>query len=439
MRILAAFLCAAPLFAQQLSVEGLWVGSLEVGAVKLRLAFHLDGKGAGTFDSLDQGAKGIPLDSVKLEGTHVSITSRKVGGTYEAELLDGGKRLQGIWKQGTPLPLVLVRSASLPEVKRPQTPQPPFPYTSEEVSYPSVNPSVQLAATLTIPQGKGPFPAVVMITGSGAQDRDETLLGHKPFWVIADYLSRHGIAVLRADDRGTAKSTGSFAKSTSADFADDAEGGVKFLAARKEIGKIGLIGHSEGGMIAPMIANRNPRVGFVVLLAGTSVRGDELLLEQNRLLMVNSGLIETTATLARVKKLYDIITSNADPKVAAEKATEAFPEPQAKSQIDTLNSPWFRWMLAYDPGTALQRLQQPALVFNGTLDLQVSAEQNLPVFAKKLAEAHNTDFKIMKMPGLNHLFQHCKTGSPKEYADIEETFSPEVLQIMSEWINGHKE
>ena len=447
MRILVLLALVSILSAQPPTaasqVEGIWVGALDTGAMKLRLAFHLKADGTGTFDSLDQGAKGLPIESVKLDGKHVSMVLKSVHGTYEAELMDDGQTMQGLWKQGQPIPLALTRSASMPETKRPQTPQPPFPYKREEVTYSSVNKGVTLAATLTIPDGPGPFPGVVMITGSGPQDRDESIMGHQPFWVIADYFSRHGIAVLRADDRGIGKSTGIFAKATTPDFADDAEGGVLYLKTRTEISRIGLVGHSEGGIIAPIIANRNPEVKFLILMAGTAVPGDQLMFEQNRRVMKSMGLPDSFAEsqVQRLKEIIRVEKQEPDPKLAAEKALKALGEidpalkPTVDAQIAQTATPWFHWFLSYDPGPALRGLKQPVLVLNGSLDVQVPADQNIPVMTKLLDGNH--DHKILTLQGLNHLFQHAKTGSPQEYSSIEETISPEVLSVMAEWIGRH--
>lgn len=451
MRLLfAVLLCAAGTSAQT-AVEGLWVGTLDVQVMKLRLAMHLDGNGRGKLDSIDQGANGIPIDSVKLTGARVSIAVNAVNGTYEGELLDGGARIQGIWKQGgSSLPLVLTRSNAMPELRRPQNPKPPFSYKQEDVTFASRGETsdgkpVTLAGTLTLPQGSGPFAAVVMITGSGPQDRDETLLGHKPFWIIADHLARHGIAVLRVDDRGVGKSTGNFGQATSADFADDAEGGVRYLRSRKDIAGIGLAGHSEGGMIAPMVANRSPDVGFVILMAGTSVPAAAVLLEQQKLISRAMGLPESfiEKNAEREKTLIDIARQEPDPKAALEKMRATIPDtPELKPVMDQqfamANTAWFRWFINYDPGPALKQLKQPVLILSGALDLQVSPAQNLPVFAQDLEAGGNKDYEIVKFAGLNHLFQHAHTGAPGEYSTIDETISPQVLDVITGWITRHK-
>ena len=299
-----------------------------------------------------------------------------------------------------------------------------------------------MAATLTIPQGKGPFPAVVLITGSGPQDRDETLLGHKPFLVLSDYLTRQGIAVLRADDRGVGKSTGVFANATTADFATDTEAGIAYLKTRPEIDphKIGLVGHSEGGVIAPMIAARNPDVAFIVMMAGTGVRGDEVLVAQSEAIAVASGQNPDQAAkdATKEREMLKLVETEKDPtaleKELKEKMAGDVPAGQIGMQITQLTSPWFRYFLTYDPATALRKVTCPVLAINGEKDKQVLPSQNLPPIRKALEQAGNKRFEVDELPGLNHLFQSSKTGSPGEYAQIEETISPVALEKIATWI-----
>ncbi len=299
-----------------------------------------------------------------------------------------------------------------------------------------------LAATLTIPEGKGPFPAVVLITGSGPQDRDESLMGHKPFLILSDYLTRHGIAVLRADDRGTGKSTGDFKGATTADFATDTEAGVAYLKTRSEIDphKIGLIGHSEGGVIAPMIAARNQDVAFIVMMAGTGVPGDQVLVAQGEAIQIANGKDpkEAAKEAEDEKAVLILVETEKDEAVLEkelkEKLAGQLPEPQIGLQIKQVTSPWFRYFLTYDPATALRHVTCPVLVINGSLDKQVLPSQNLPAIRKALAEAGNQHVEIDELPGLNHLFQTATTGSPTEYARIEETMSPVALEKMASWI-----
>ncbi|HEX3821259.1 MAG TPA: alpha/beta fold hydrolase, partial [Candidatus Sulfotelmatobacter sp.] len=341
-------------------------------------------------------------------------------------------------------PLVLKRLKDQAEIerRRPQNPTRPYPYREEEVHYDNKVQNVTLAATLTIPEGKGPFPGVVLITGSGPQDRDESLMGHKPFLVLSDYLTRHGIAVLRADDRGTGMSTGVFANATTADFATDAEAGIEYLKTRTEINphKIGLIGHSEGGVIAPMVAARNKDVAFIVMMAGTGVPGDQVLEAQGEAISIANGTSPTEAArkAAKEKEILTLIETEKDDakleKELRDKMAGDIPEGQVGAQIKQATSPWFRYFLTYDPATALRKLTCPVLAIDGSLDKQVLPSQNLPAIRKALEEAGNKHFEIDELAGLNHLFQTAKTGSPAEYAEIEETIAPAALETISSWI-----
>jgi fermentation-respiration switch protein FrsA (DUF1100 family) len=434
--------------AKPSDIDGAWMGSVDFGTVKRRVAFHIlsteDGLTA-TLDSPDQGQKGLPAKSVTRDGVNLKIEATAIGAIFEGKIAADLSSVDGTLTQmGSPHPLLLKRvkdQADL-ELKRPQNPVRPYPYRDEEVIYDNKLQNVTLAATFTIPQGKGPFPAVVLITGSGPQDRDETLLGHKPFLVLSDYLTRHGIAVLRADDRGTAKSTGDFKTGTTADFATDTEAGIAYLKARPEVDphKIGLIGHSEGAVIAPLIAARNKDVAFLVMMAGTGVPGDQILVAQGEAIQVAAG--EDPAQAAKeAAKEHEMLTLAETEKDAAtlekelrEKMEGDVPEAQIGIQIKQITSPWFRYFLTYDPATALRKVTCAVLVLNGELDKQVLPQQNLPPIRKALQEGGNEHFEIDELPGLNHLFQTAKTGSLAEYAQIEETMSPIALDKMSSWI-----
>ena len=434
--------------AKPSDVDGAWMGSLDTGGMKLRVIFHIvntqDGLTA-TLDSPDQGAKGLPVASVTRDGAALKMEAKGIGGVFEGKIAPDRSSIEGTWKQGgTSLPLVLkpVKDESELERKRPQNPTKPYPYREEDVSYENKVQNVTLAATLTLPQGKGPFTGVLLITGSGPQDRDESLLGHKPFLVLSDYLTRKGIAVLRADDRGTGKSTGTFATATSADFATDVEAGVAYLKTRSEIDphKIGLVGHSEGGIIAPMVAARNPDVAFIVMMAGSGVPGDQILTAQLQAIEEANGKSheEAAKDASREREMISLVETEKDEAVLEkelkEKMSGEVPEPQIGAQIKTLTSPWFRYFLTYDPATALRKVTCPVLAINGEKDTQVPPEQNLPAIRKALEEAGNKHFEVDELPGLNHLFQTAKTGSPGEYAEIEETMSPVALEKMAGWI-----
>jgi pimeloyl-ACP methyl ester carboxylesterase len=330
---------------------------------------------------------------------------------------------------------------------RPQDPKAPFPYRQEEVAYESLEQGIKLAGTLTFPSSDGPFPAVLLITGSGAQNRNEEIMGHKPFLVLADYLTRRGIAVLRVDDRGVGGSSAGPPTATSRNFAQDVLAGIAFLKSRREVNpnRIGLIGHSEGGIIAPMVAAQSPDVAFIVLMAGTGVKGDEVLTEQGKLLLRANGagedLIQENTKVQ--KALFAVIKSTSDNEVAEKQVRESLStmnptiRDAALAQLNMALSPWMRYFVTYDPQPALEKVKCPVLAINGEKDLQVPPGQNLPAIEKALRAGGNKDFKAVELSGLNHLFQTCKTGSVAEYQQIEETISPTALDLMGNWILQH--
>ena len=439
-------------------ITGDWSGALSVGGTQLHLIVHITSTpdavlhatpGAAalqaTLDSVDQGANGIPVSSITLKGNTLTLEVAAAHASYTGTLNPTATEIKGTWTQGQSLPLDLHKSATALKAetpKRPQNPTPPYPYQSIDLTYTNPLQHDTLAATLTIPPGKGPFPAVLLITGSGPQDRDESLMGHKPFLVLSDYLTRHGIAVLRADDRGIGKSTGDFATATTADFATDAEAGIALLKTRPEIDphRIGLIGHSEGGIIAPMVASRNKDVAFIVLLAGSGTPGIDIITNQTRLLDEASGMTQDAAekAAAQERAILNLVVTEKDPTVLDKKLHDALvgqlPEAQIDPSIKQLTSPWFRYFLAYDPAPALRQVKCPVLALDGSKDLQVPPEQNLAAIRAALMAGGNTHFEIVKFPNLNHLFQTATTGSPNEYATIEETFAPIALDKIATWI-----
>ncbi len=471
-RVLPVFLAACGLFAAQLradddvpkadvqSLVGVWQGTLKVSGVELRLLlrFVKDGETGvkASLDSPDQGAKGIAADTVSLDKGIVKVEIKRIKGVYEGTLNKEGNAIQGKWTQGGPaLPLDLKRLDKEPDFSRPQEPKKPYPYLEEEVTYENAAAKIKLAGTLTLPKTDQPVPAVLLITGSGAQDRNESLLGHKPFLILADHLTRRGIAVLRVDDRGVGGSTGDVSSSTTDDFAGDVLAGVAYLKGRKEINprQIGLAGHSEGGLVAPLAATRSSDVAFVVMLAGTGVTGEEILYLQGALIAKAQGAsaIALAAARASQEKMFKILREEKDAakveealnKIVAEQLAaaptstpeaKAALEAQAGAQVKSIQSPWFRFFLTYDPVPALSKVRCPVLAINGEKDLQVDPKQNLPPIEKALKEAGNADITIKEFPGLNHLFQHCQTGSPSEYGKIDETMSPEVLELIGNWI-----
>jgi pimeloyl-ACP methyl ester carboxylesterase len=438
----------APKPAKPSDIDGDWGGTLDTGMGTLRLALHITNTDQGliaTMDSLDQNAKGMPVNSITRDGASLKFEMKAIAGAYDGKISADRTKISGTWTQmgkSWPLELKRVKNAAELERKRPQVPAKPYPYKEEEVTYKNAKADIQLAATITIPPGKGPFPAVLLMSGSGPHDRDETLMGHKPFLVLADHLTRKGIVVLRADKRGVGKSGGNYSLAVMADFASDADAGVAYLKTRPEVDakRIGLIGHSEGGVEAPMSAVNNRDVAFVVMMAGTGVPGDQLLPEQARLLQQASGkkpeeiekdLATQREVLTAVKKDKDDATLEKDMRaILAGKV----PEAQMDMQIKTVSSPWFRDLLTYDPAPTLTKLTCPVLVLNGEKDLQVPPAQNLPPIRKALEAGGNKNFEILELPGLNHLFQTAKTGGIGEYAEIEETMSPAVMEKISSWV-----
>jgi len=439
--------------------EGTWVGELHLDAVILRLVFTISSSADGpsaTMDSPDQGAAGIPVSRVTVVGSSIVMEVKTIGGSYAGTLSADGASIDGIWSQSSQQFPVLLRKNDGPfTLNRPQEPRPPFPYTSTEVTFPDQKAGVVLAGTLTVPPGPGPFPTVVLVAGSGPLDRDEQLMGHKPFLVIADYLSRNGIEVLRYDERGVGKSKGSFAAATTLDFADDAEAAVAFLSSRSEVdaSRLGICGHSQGAIVAPLVAARNKSVHFIVVLAGPGVRGDELLLQQNAALARASGADEKrVAALVRLNRaIYDAVIQEGDLAERQAKVTKIFldsidsdptlseaAKSEARKGLDKVlaevSTPWLRNLLTLDPGAALATLRIPVLALTGSKDLQVLADPNLAAIKAALDKAGNTSYRVVKLDGLNHLFQHAKTGLPSEYGTITETFAPEALAAIKDFI-----
>jgi fermentation-respiration switch protein FrsA (DUF1100 family) len=445
-------------------IAGLWIGTLAASGLELRLVVHFKvdstGKLTASFDSPDQGPKNVPFDSASFAGGHVRLTSTNNGAVYNADLSEDKSTLSGTWSQaGMTFPLGLKKTDKAPEVNRPQEPKEPFPYDQREVSYES-KAGVMIAGTLTMPRTAGPHPAVLLITGSGPQDRDESLMGHRPFAVLADYLTRRGIAVLRCDDRGIGKSTGKFATATTRDFADDAGAGVAFLKAEKEIDpkRIGLIGHSEGGIIAPMVASESKDVAFIVMMAGTGESGAKILIAQSAMIDRAAGISDAVIEQdSKIKQqVFALAARDTDSAAAVRdisetvaKAMTLVPDslraaldytPQSMSaSLNQLLSPWFRFFLRYDPVPALEKVRCPVLALNGEKDMQVPPKENLAAIENALKSGGNKDYTAKELAGLNHLFQTAPTGAPSEYGKIEETISPTALAMIGDWIVAHTE
>lgn len=440
-------------------IAGQWNGILKVQGSQLRIVFNVSKTDSGyvtTMDSPDQGAKGIPVSFTSFENSVLKIEAATIGMRYEGTQTQEDLIVGEFRQLAFSSPLTLTKS--IPEKERatrPQDPTAPLPYVTEEVTFSNSIDNAILAGTLSLPEKTGKFPAVVLITGSGAQNRDEELMGHRPFLVLADHLTRNGIAVLRYDDRGTAQSTGDFLKATTKTFATDVDAAVRYLLTRKEIDKkkIGLIGHSEGGSIAPMVAAENKDIRFIVLMAGPGLRGEELLLLQGKLLAKAAG--QSEEQIARNtsinKGAYEIIVNATDQermkkelqayliKSVAEMPAEEKPsgiddDLFVQQQVNQITSPWFQEFLKYDPTLILRKVHCPVLALNGAKDLQVPPRENLTAIKSNLEKGGNDEVTVREYPNLNHLFQECTTGLPKEYGEIEQTIAPQVLNEISDWI-----
>ncbi|MEI6683269.1 MAG: alpha/beta hydrolase [Bacteroidota bacterium] len=439
--------------------RGSWAGKLKVQGMELRLVMNVAFSPADsmtvTFDSPDQGAMDLPTSKVLIKDDSILVSSKKIGGKFSGRMNADHNAIPGSWKQGgMAFPLTMEKQEKPVTLNRPQEPHHPFPYLTEEVFFPNREGGFNLAGTLTLPEKGGPFPVAILVTGSGPQNRDEELLGHKPFLVLSDYLTRQGIAVLRYDDRGVAASGGEFKTATTLDFATDAEAALSFLQKRKDIDitKIGIIGHSEGGIIAPIVASRHPELAFVVLMAGPGLTGEQILLLQSELiaraekgdektiaanLSLSAGMykvIRKTADNAKAeKKLRDLFTAM-DKKNARDTSYHKQTEEAISAEIKTLTSPWFRCFLTLDPQDYLTKVKCPLLAINGSLDLQVPSKENLAAIERAMIFGGNVGYTVEELPDLNHLFQHATTGSPTEYSKIEETISPGAMDMMARWI-----
>lgn len=452
---------AYTILIQSQDLTGTWNGALEVSGMQLRIVFHVsedNGTYTSTMDSPDQGAFGIETDETKVNGNEINIKVNKLKidmtGTFDPET----NVINAEFKQGPmKLPLKLTREEVKEKVyNRPQEPT-SFDYKVEEVTFINENGGHKLAGTLTIPKD-GKFEKVaILVSGSGPQDRNEELLQHKPFLVLSDYLTRNGVAVLRYDDRGVGASEGDFKLATSDDFAFDAEAAMAFLKNREDMAgkKIGIIGHSEGGMIAPIVASRTD-IDFIVLLAGPGTSLDQLLKDQTRLISEVEGesADDIASSLEGLDATFKVLAANeekSNEEVSMvlqkelvkllngldEKKKEEIGdlEEYAKSQADGMTTNWFRFFIHFSPKDYLTKVHCPTLAVNGSLDLQVPSEDNLNAISKYLSQAGNTNFAIKEFEGLNHLFQKTETGAPSEYVKNEETFNEGMMKFVTNWIH----
>ncbi len=437
--------------------EGDWLGYLRMDAITIKIVFHIKSDGSGykaTMDSPDQGAHGLIFKQVIWNAPRLTLQMPEISGVYSGELK--GDSLIGEWLQGSvmvPLNLIRDNGEATDPNPRPQLPQAPFNYVIKEVKVKNPASNIELAGTLTLPKGNGPFPAVVLISGSGPQDRDESLFGHKPFWVLAHELTRSGIAVLRYDDRGVAGSQGTFRGSKTSDFVTDARSMLNYLRSVPEVSasRTGVIGHSEGGLIGWILAQDSLPPAFVISLAGPGIATDSLLLLQSRLLGRDAGGSEDQLNKSEKlnRRLYTLVKTESDSVKLRKLIQEEIKKYKASNGEDpkstrslqematltgTLLDPWFREFIQYDPVPMLKKITVPVFAANGQLDRQVTPNENLLSISENLPLETSIKSRIQNYPGLNHLFQTAQTGNPNEYGKLRETFSPQVMEDIADWI-----
>ena len=427
-------------------ISGKWNGVLKTQGIELPLVFNVTKSENGyssTMDSPSQGAKDIPTTKTTFENSILTIEISNAKIEFIGEFKN--ETIVGVFKQnGKQFPMELSKNVYIKKtINHPQEPKEPFSYYSEEVTFDNAKEKVTLAGTLTLPKKEGNYPVVILISGSGAQNRNEEILGQKPFLLLSDYFTKNGIAVLRYDDRGVAKSTGDFKSATSENFASDVESAVEYLKTRKEINKnkIGLVGHSEGGMIAPMVASKRKDINFIVVLAGPGLRGDKLLLLQKEKIERAMGTSEEEILKGQkiYKGAYDMVLNSKNKdlnfkqyfKSQLDKDT---PENEIDAMANQISNNWFQFFIKYDPTIALMKTKCPVLAVNGEKDLQVSSKENLEAIKKSILKGGNKKVTIIEFPKLNHLFQTTETGSPSEYETNEETFNEKALQKITDWI-----
>jgi pimeloyl-ACP methyl ester carboxylesterase len=435
--------------AAQEAVVGTWSGTLDTGVAELRIVLHVEEGDDGltaTMDSPDQGATGIPVSDVTVTGDSVALEVAQIGGTYEGTLTSAADTMAGTWtQQGRSFPLTFTPAdaSDAGPPPRPQHPEPPYPYVEEEVTFENDAAGLTLAGTLTRPEGEGPHPAVVLLSGSGPQNRNSKVAGHDLFHVLADHLTRRGVAVLRYDERGVGASEGAFDGATSADFAADAAAAVRFLYQHPavEADAVGLVGMSEGGIVAPMVHTDRVPVDFLVLMAGPSVPGHEIWVEQQATIAAAQGAPPSVVDSLRStqRRLATVLRTTSDSAAIAEQVrpmleTRGATDEQIQTQLAQLTAPWFRSFLRYDPAPTLRRVDVPVLALYGSNDLQVPPAQNAEPMRSALAESPSDDVTVRVLDGLNHLFQPAETGLPTRYAQIDTTMAPEALETIATWV-----
>ena len=446
-----------------------WSGILNAGGQKIELRLHLiqseDKSYTSNWDVPAQKAKGILSSKTEIQNNQLTIDIKMIGASYTGTFNATKDKIEGTWGQsGMSFPLTMepLKDGQDPVIaNKPQTPRTPFSYASEDILYKGVQTQLNYGATLTYPNDHVKHPLVILITGSGRQDRDETIFDHKPFAVIADYLTKKGFAVLRVDDRGAGKSTGNFSTSTTADFALDVEEHINYAKtlAMIDTTKIGLLGHSEGGLIAPMVAARNKSVAFIVLMAGPGIEIAELMALQNEMVLKSAGISQQAidayiplyknlmktiisfdnkeAAIAKAKNITKAWFESSDKnlvKLTTNISTEADIDKFATMMTETLSTNWWKFFAAYNPQPTLQKVKCPVLAMNGSADIQVPAAESIKGIEAAFKKGGNKHFVTKQFEGLNHLFQKCTKCTVQEYGELETTIEPEVLETIGNWL-----
>ncbi len=437
-------------------IEGIWLGTLRVGEMELRIALTFskpeDGILDATMNSIDQSSGEIPMEEVVMNKDSLLVKHTGIGIEFEGMVDLDKNTFDSEFRQGPgKFPLLFQKVDMLPIVARPQEPKKPYPYREEQVEYEHKAAGIKIAGTLTYPDSGGPFPAVILLSGSGPQNRDEEIFGHKPFLVLSDYLTRHGIAVLRSDERGVGGTTGTFKGSTTGDFTEDALAGVAYLKSRDEINPewIGLAGHSEGGMMAPIAASKSSDIAFIVMMAGPGIAFNDVILGQYELGWKKMGLSDEDLELNRswYKRVSEITSMDINNEEIREKVMQLYedlneeertrlnktPE-RIEGEIEHLTEPWWRYATTYNARATLMQVKCPVLAINGSKDMQVAAQENLATIEEALQAGGNGNFLVKELEDLNHLFQTADTGDETEYSKIEETISPVAMILIANWI-----
>lgn len=431
-------------------IEGFWEGTLKYPGIEEKIVLRIFRMPDSTLGAAmlrpDVTDDKIVVNKLVLEDGHLYLEVTRLNASFDGQIRPEGSVIEGQWKhRAFSQPLSLKKVAEPSKRRRPQEPLPPYPYHEEDVVFTNSEAQCELAGTFTIPSETSPFPAVLLISGGGAQNRDGMILGHRPFLVLADYLARRGIAVLRADDRGVGASTGDRSQATSEDYAEDALAGVDFLKGRHEINPklIGLIGHSEGGIIGALAAAQSQDIAFIVMMASPGLPGREYLLQYeesvHRALGGKKEAIDARRTLQdRILTILEEVEDRAVAKARLRRILEELyppvPEASLEATLERFLSPWYRFLVKHDNGATFRKVKCSVLAIYGEKDVQVPPDRNLEAVEQALRSAGNQDYRIEKLPDLNHLFQTAETGAPSEYARIEETLSPIALGLIADWI-----